>query len=133
MEVVGEALRRAYDALGRANTSDKLDYVEKARADVVVGIRHVDQSILGAPAPPSATSFQPDFSFPENERGRHPNMESALNNLSLALDALHRVPGGDLGGFRTAITSDIAAAAKNVVGGINQAKDYRERRNNATP
>lgn len=129
LEVVGEALRRTNEALQRANTADKLDYVGKARADVAAGIRHVEQAILGIPAPEPVSVVQPDFSFPESERGRHTNMEIALTNLGLALDALERVPRANLGGFRTVITNDIAAAAKDVVGGINYAKAYRERRN----
>ena len=48
-------------------------------------------------------------------------LESALNTLRSAYDALGRTPGGDFGGFRAKANADIASAATTILGGINSA------------
>jgi hypothetical protein len=77
---------------------------------------------------PAATL--PDFTPPPRPAPeRNVGLEIALNNLKTAFDTLARAPGGDLGGFRAKANNGIAAAANDIIAGINAANAaFRGRR-----
>jgi hypothetical protein len=136
LEATRDALGRASDALKRATDYNKAGYRVKALADVEAAINHLNASINSKGRADSVTAsntatMKPDFNLAQSERGYNPSMDSALDNLSQAFGALNRVPAADLGEFRTLITNDIAAAARDIIAGIYAAKDYRESRESA--
>ena len=109
-------------------------YVQKAIADIGLAIDEITAGIAfyadhpdaGAPSIPVAS---PDFTPPARPApNRNAGLEIALNNLKMAFDTLARAPGGDLGGFRAKINNAIAAAANDIVTGINAANaEFRTR------
>jgi hypothetical protein len=104
------------------------DYVQRAAADINVAIGDITAGIIFANAHPDSTTSPapgapgPDFNPPPRPApNRNVMLEAALNNLKVAFDTLAEAPGGDLDGFRAKVNTDIAAAAKELIAGINSA------------
>jgi Ricin-type beta-trefoil lectin domain len=134
---VRAALQRAVSSLEHA--ANQSCPVQKAVADINVATndlngaitfltRHPDAagppSFNGVPIPtsPIPSADRPNFTPPARPAPqRNVMLEGALNNLQTAFDALARSGGGDLGGFRARMNTDIANAASDLIGAINAA------------
>jgi hypothetical protein len=133
-----DALNGALRALQRA--VNQSDYVQQAIADINLAIGDVSAAILFANDHPDAVVspgpplIRPDFTPPARPApNRNVMLEAALDNLKTAFDTLARAPGGDLGGFRAHANNDIAAAANDVIAGINHVNaSYLEGRGRGT-
>ena len=107
-----------------------------AVADINVAINDVTAAIIFANDHPDATATsappatRPDFNPPARPApDRNITLEIALTNLNTAFDILAQAAGGDLGGFRATANHDIAAAANDLIAGINAANaSFREGR-----
>jgi hypothetical protein len=51
-----------------------------------------------------------------------------LNNLKAGFDALKRLPGGDIGGFRDKINTDLAAAVEAIYASLTVKEGTRGQR-----
>jgi hypothetical protein len=134
---VRAALQRAVSSLEHA--ANQSCPVQRAVADINVATndlngaitfltRHPDAagppSFNGVPIPtsPIPSADRPNFTPPARPAPqRNVMLEGALNNLQTAFDALARSGGGDLGGFRARMNTDIANAASDLIGAINAA------------
>ena len=118
-------LARASDELLRA--ANQSSYVQKAIVDINVAINDINAAIAFAASHPTAASptapaTRPNFTPPPRPAPeRNVSLEMALNDLKNAFDAFAQVFGGDLGGLRAKTYSDIAAAANDVMAGMNAA------------
>lgn len=81
-------------------------------------------SFNGVPVPtsPTPSAARPNFTPPARPAPqRNVMLEGALHNLQTAFDALARAGGGDLGGFRARMNTDIATAASDLLAAIDAA------------
>ncbi len=121
------SLSGASGALQRA--ANQSDYVKKAISDISLAIGDITAGIIfnnahpgDAGSSPIPSAVQPDFNPPARPApNRNAGLEVALKNLKIAFDTLAQAPGGDLGGFRARTNADIAAAANDIITGINAA------------
>jgi hypothetical protein len=119
LNIVSGALTNAADDLRKAENQS--DYVQKATAEIDQALEDAKQAAVhihddsGAAAPVTSANF--DAPPPPAPRINF-MLYSSLDSLRSAYDALSRVPGGDLGGYRTRMNDDIAAAAEVLVNGI---------------
>jgi len=119
LNTVRGALTDARDKLLKA--ANQSDYVQEAIAqldqaldDAKRATAHVNDDSAAA-APTAIPNFDAP---PPPARLTNFMLYSSLNSLKFAYDALNRVPGGGLGGYRTLINNDIAAVAAVLVNGI---------------
>jgi len=98
--------------------------IDDVSAAIIFDNDHPDAA--ASPIPPAT---RPGFNPPPRPApNRNVNLEVALDNLKIAFDVLTRTPG-DLGGFRAQANNDIAAAANDIIAGINSANaNYLEQR-----
>jgi hypothetical protein len=81
-------------------------------------------SFNDVPVPPSPipSVARPNFTPPARPAPqRNVMLEGALHNLHTAFDTLTRSGAGDLGGFRTRMSTDIATAASDLIAAIDAA------------
>jgi len=140
LHAVRDALQRAAGVARHAsgnvdNTSAQRHLVEVTLAteDVNAAIALLDANPAKARLPPTPPTVTPDFTVPATYRGHFPGRETVLENLVAAFDALKRAPGGDLGGLRTKIYGEIAAAALDVIRDIDVEARRRESADSARP
>jgi hypothetical protein len=126
LALAADILQRASESLQRA--ANQNDGVQKAIAsistaidDVAAATKYVEQhpevAKLDAQAAPA-----PDFTAPPRPApNRNVMLEQSLTRLRNAFDAIGRAPGGDLGGLRGKINTDISKAAADVIAAINSA------------
>ena len=93
--------------------------ITRAIADVNAATAFLAAHKELAAAPATPPTVQPVFEVPADERGQFAAREGVLNNLKTAFAALTRAPGGDLGGLRAKIFSDIATAATDVAADVH--------------
>lgn len=122
LRIVRDAISKAADNLLKA--ANQSDYVQKAIASLNMTIDDVDAAIAYSSSHPStsqpvAPATRPNFTAPPPPAPRR-NFElyASLNSLKFAFDALARSPGGDFGGLREKINSEIAVTADVLIGGI---------------
>jgi hypothetical protein len=130
MTPVNDALQRARTALIRA--ANQSNYVQRALGSINAALSETAAaSPLASPdagTAPAPIGARPDFTPPPRPApNRNGMLEAALQNLGTAFDALGRTGGGTLGGFREKIDTDIAAAAAQLIAGINSANASFER------
>jgi uncharacterized membrane protein len=123
---VRDALMRAATSLARAanqggDVQNAVTSISTALDDATAAMAYMRAHPSAAPPPP-APKVAPDFSAPPRPApNRNVMLEGALNNLHMAYDALARVGGGEIGGFRAKLNADISAAASALITGINSA------------
>ena len=120
-----DILLRASESLQRA--VNRSEYVQQAITDIgqaVVDITAAEKFAASgsAGASTASASAQPNFTPPPRPApNRNVMLEQSLSRLQNAFDALGRVPGGDLGGYRDKVNADIAKAAADIITGIKSA------------
>jgi hypothetical protein len=128
----------------RGNPANRVDserqmFAEKGLAAIALAIDDVNAAIMfmksnadvaQLPAPANA---KVEFAVPPEDDGRNPSMEISLNNLRIAFESLGRTRGGEMGGFRAKISSDIIAAANNIIVANHAVRDPGRGRGNGTP
>jgi len=119
LNIVSDGLTNAADNLLKA--ANQSDYVQKAIAAIDQALDDANQAAAHAHdnSAAAAPTASPNFNVQPPPTPRTNFMlYSSLNSLKFAYYTLNRVPGGDLGGYRTRINDEIAAAADVLVNGI---------------
>ena len=126
IDAARDALHRASGTLQMA--SNQGCSVQKAVAGIKVALNDATAAFVyinhpDAVASPILSAVHADFTAPPRQaKGRSSAMlESALGLLKIAFDSIAQAPGADPGGFRTKASNDIAAAAVDVIAGLNAA------------
>lgn len=134
---IRDALHSAVSALQRA--ANQSCPVQKTIADINVANSDLNgamtflnrypeaagpPSFNGVPGPtsPIQSAARPNFTPPARPAPqRNVMLEGALHNLQTAFDSLARSGGGNLGGFRARMNTDIATAASDLIAAIDAA------------
>jgi len=113
------------DTLHRAANQGPL--VQKSIADVNRAISDLGSANTYNVANPSnaaaiPSEVHPSFTPPARPApNRNVGLETALSDLKEGFDLLNEAPGGELGGFRSKVYADIAAAANDLIAAMNSA------------
>ena len=120
---IRDALHNAVSALERA--ANQSCPVKTTIADINVANGDLNGAITflnrnpDVPTRPVEPAPRPDFTAPARPAPqRNAMLEQALHSLQVAFDALAQSAGGDLGGFRARMNTDIATAASDLIAAI---------------